>query len=156
MKIKMALLASSFGLTVLLTACGSDTAEVPDSVQSTDIESKQTEVKNQVKEEQQVFVDESKYEGEEQELVKLLNLLTKYRNEGDEAAYMALISDEPNTPINQMNPKKLVAVQIDSIDGVTETQGTITATVTLEGASPGSTMYVFHKMNSEWKIYDID
>ncbi|MEK4438982.1 hypothetical protein [Paenibacillus sp. FSL K6-2862] len=156
MNIKRALLASSIVLSVLLiSACGSDEAKAPDPAPSTGQESNQTE-EDQAKEDQQIFVDESKYEGEEQELVKLLNLSTKYRNEGDETAYMALISDEPNTPINQMNSKKIADLKIDSIDGVTETQGTISATVTTEGDSPGSTMYVFHKINGEWKIYDID
>ncbi|SDM33628.1 hypothetical protein SAMN05428961_11448 [Paenibacillus sp. OK060] len=157
MNIKNALLASSLVLSVLLmSGCGSDDAKAPHSVQSTEQEPAQTQEKEQVKEDQQVFVDESKFEGEEQELVKLLNLSTKYRNEGDQAAYMDLVSDEPNTPINQMNSKKIADMQIDSIGEISESQGTIIATVTTEGSTPGSTMYIFHKTKGVWKIYDID
>ncbi|WP_427050997.1 hypothetical protein [Paenibacillus sp. TC-CSREp1] len=157
MKINKMLLVSSVVLSMLLmAACGNEKEKAPETVQSTDQETNQTEETDQVQKEQNPMVDEAKYEGEEKELVKILNLSTKYRNEGNEKEYMGLVSNEPNTPINQMNANKIVDMQVESIDGITDTQGTISANVTLEGSEPGLNMYVFHKVDGMWKIYDID
>lgn len=158
MKIKNMLLVSSMVLSVLLmAACGNEKAQAPEPVQSTDQEPNQTEEKEQVQKEKNPIVDEAKYEGEEKELVKILNLSTKFRNEANEKEYMDLVSKEANTTINQMNANKIVDMQVESIDGITDTQGTISTNVTLEGSDePGFQMYVFHKIDGVWKLYDID
>ncbi|OXM15300.1 hypothetical protein [Paenibacillus herberti] len=106
--------------------------------------------------EKQVYIDESQYEGDELALVKLLNQSTKYRNEENEAEYMALISDEPYTPITQMGSDKIIDIRIKAIGDISDTMGVIETLVTTEGLPQGFQMYVFHKINGQWKIYDID
>lgn len=71
--------------------------------------------------------------------------------------YMKLISTEPDTPIKQMNIKKIVDMRIYSIADITETQGSIVTITTIENETEaGIQHYVFRKINGGWKIYDID
>ncbi|SDS89915.1 hypothetical protein SAMN05444162_2554 [Paenibacillaceae bacterium GAS479] len=150
MRIKSTLFVSVTVSALLLAGCGhSEKAE--NSAQTANQNSN-----NETANEKQVYIDESQYEGEELALVKLLNQSTKYRNEGDEAKYLALISDDPHTPITQMNPNKIIEIRIDGIGDISDTMGTIQASVTTEGTPQGTRTYVFHKANGQWKIYDID
>jgi len=139
---------------IFLSACGQEETNKNSDSSGQNITS-ETET-NTVTEKKEVYVDESKYTGDELALVNVLNQSIKFRNEGNETEYMALISDEPDTPINQMNTKKIEDIQVDHIGDISEKMGTIQATITTEGVSPGSTIYVFHKVNNVWKIYDID
>lgn len=139
---------------LLLAGCGqSNTNGNSERSTNSDITNKE---QNDVANEQQVYIDESSYEGEELELVKVLNKSIKYRNERNENEFMALISNEPDTPIKQMNLKKVINIQIDRIGDISDTTGVIQALITTENAPQSSTMYVFHKINGQWKIYDID
>ncbi|MOA60327.1 hypothetical protein D3C78_1851750 [compost metagenome] len=70
---------------------------------------------------------------------------------------MKLISSEPDTPIKQMNTKKVVDMKISNIGEITGSQGSIVTMTTTEDDSEGNlVIYVFHKINGEWRIYDID
>ncbi|SDT28398.1 hypothetical protein SAMN05444162_3674 [Paenibacillaceae bacterium GAS479] len=69
---------------------------------------------------------------------------------------MALISEEPHSPIRQMSSKKFIDIRIDHIGDISDTMGTIAALVTTENSSESYYMFVFHKINGQWKIYDID
>ncbi|WP_230874013.1 hypothetical protein, partial [Paenibacillus woosongensis] len=83
----------------LLTAC-SNGLNVFSPSHSSNQDNQHNEVNNNV---QNPYIVENDYVGEQLELVKLLNLSTKYRNEANSDEFMKLISSEPDTPIKQMN-----------------------------------------------------
>ncbi|MUG46961.1 hypothetical protein, partial [Paenibacillus woosongensis] len=83
----------------LLTAC-SNGQNVSSPSRSSNQNNEHNEVNNNV---QNPYIVENDYAGEQLELVKLLNLSTKYRNEANSDEFMKLISSEPDTPIKQMN-----------------------------------------------------
>lgn len=137
----------------LLTAC-SNGQNVSSPSRSSNQNNEHNEVNNNV---QNPYIVENDYVGEQLELVKLLNLSTKYRNEANSDEFMKLISSEPDTPIKQMNTKKVVDMKISNIGEITGSQGSIVTMTTTEDDSEGNlVIYVFHKINGEWRIYDID
>lgn len=141
-------------LFILLLAACSNEEYAGDPSQTTDKNMEHYEISEN---DQRPFVSEEDYSGEQLKLVELLNLSTKYRNESNSDKYMKLISTEPDTPIKQMNTKKIVDMKIYSIGDITEAQGSIVVMTILENETEaGFQHYVFRKINGEWKIYDID
>ncbi|MCM3785410.1 hypothetical protein M3231_20770 [Neobacillus mesonae] len=98
-------------------------------------------------------VDESLYEGEELELIKLVNLSVQYRNEGNEEKFKNLLST--NSAIISINKNEISDIEIHAIGDITDTQAVIEANVTTQGIT-NLTIYVFLKENGSWKIADID
>ncbi|MDR6726154.1 putative small secreted protein [Paenibacillus amylolyticus] len=139
----------------LLAGCGDKESEIlPADVQSAGQEISQKDAQSQIIKDKQAIIDETRYEGEELELVQLLNLSIKLRNERNETEYMKLITDD--SPVGQMNTKKVTEVKIENIGDISDTQGTISAMIEMEGADSSLITYVFQKKDGEWKIYDID
>lgn len=140
---------------VLLAGCGESKTKEADSAQSTNQEENPVENSNkQVNEEKQIYIDESKYEGDELELVKLINLSTKYRNEGNEEEYLKLFD---SITITSLPSTKIASVQIDNINFMSENVGSVRTTIQYETSTePSIFTYTFNKKDSEWFITDID
>lgn len=155
MNIKKALLASSLVLSVLLMAgCGSDEAKSPEPVQSTEQEPAQTEEKDQVKEEQSVYIDEAGHEGDELEMIKVVNLSTKYRNEGNEEEFLKLFNPNHMKTLTSM---KVESIQLESINFMSENIGSVETTIKYDTKQePGIALFVFEKKDGKWIISGTD
>lgn len=108
------------------------------------------------------YVDESKYSGDELEIVKLMNTRMRYLYEQDENGYMSLFA--PESPISGM--PNYTFSKITSMGDITITeqkklyQGVVMITELREGVESSSTM-VFWKWKADgerakWIIADID
>nr|WP_154958332.1 hypothetical protein [Paenibacillus xylanexedens] len=108
------------------------------------------------------YVDESKYSGDELEIVKLMNTRMRYLYEQDEKRYMSLFA--PESPISGM--PNYIFSKITSMGDITITeqkklyQGFVIITELIEGVESSSTM-VFWKWKADgehakWIIADID
>ncbi|MEK4439173.1 hypothetical protein [Paenibacillus sp. FSL K6-2862] len=155
MYVKKFLLASTLILSVALIAgCGSDEAKAPDSDLSTDQETNKTEANEQVKENQQVYIDESGHEGDELELIKIVNLSTKYRNEGNEEEYLKLFN--PNN-MKTLTPMKIESIQLESVNFRSENVGTVRTTIKYDTKEePGEALFIFEKTDNKWIISGTD
>ncbi|MFB5676426.1 hypothetical protein ACE3NQ_08495 [Paenibacillus terreus] len=140
---------------VLLAGCGESETKRIDSVQPANGEADPTENSNeQVNEEQQIYIDESKYEGDELKLVKLIHLSTKYRNEGNEQEYLKLFD---SVTITSLPSSKITGIQIDKINFMSEKVGSVRTIVQYENSTePSIAAYTFNKKENEWFITDID
>ncbi|MFB8374558.1 hypothetical protein ACWIE6_18880 [Paenibacillus taichungensis] len=149
------LVASSLILSVLLMAgCGSDEAKAPEPVQSTDQEPNHTEEKDKVKEEKNVYIDEAGYEGDELEMIKVVNLSTKYRNEGNEDEFLKLFN--PNH-MKTLTPMKVESIQLESINFMSENVGSVRTTIKYDTKQePGIALFVFDKTDDKWIISGTD
>ncbi|MET1174582.1 hypothetical protein [Paenibacillus amylolyticus] len=155
MNIQKALLASSLVLSVLLMAgCGSDEAEKASPVQSTEQEPAQTEEKDQVKEEQSVYIDEAGYEGDELEMIKVVNLSTKYRNEGNEEEYLKLFNGKN---MNSLTSMKIESIKLEDISFMSDKVGTVRTEIKYDNAEePSIALFVFEKSNNKWILSGTD
>ncbi|MFM9279278.1 hypothetical protein [Paenibacillus jiagnxiensis] len=150
-----ALLANCLIVTaVLLASCG-ESEKGTDSAQSPNPKVDLTENSNeQVNEEQQIYIDESKYEGDELELVKLINSSTKYRNEGNEEEYLKLFD---SATITSLPSEKISSIQVDNINFISEDVGSVRTTIQYEtSAEPSIFTYTLNKKDRKWFITDID
>ncbi|MDT0121704.1 hypothetical protein Q9R46_03570 [Paenibacillus sp. RRE4] len=109
------------------------------------------------------YVDESKYSGDELEMVKLMNTRMRYLYEKDEKGYMSLFA--PESPISGM-PSYTVR-KVISMGDITITeqkkiyQGFVIITELEEGNIESSPTMVFWKKKADgdaakWIIADID
>lgn len=157
---------------LLVTACQSKTkpeedTQKPDVSVSTNDESSVDEDEPAVSMPQDEvappeYVDESKYSGDELEIVKLMNARMRYLYEQDEKGYMSLFA--PESPISGM--PNYTFRKITSMGDITITeqkklyQGFVMITELKEGVESSSTM-VFWKWKADgdsakWVIADID
>lgn len=111
------------------------------------------EVKDSVEKEPK-YIDESKYENVDLDLVKLINLSVKYINNGDETAYKGLLSSA--SPINAMPKVKVHKVELLTIGDITDAQAAVETNFWNEDGIEAMRMFVFKKENNEWRIFDID
>lgn len=107
------------------------------------------------------YVDESKYSGDELEIVKLMNARMRYVYEQDEKGYMSLFA--PDSPISGMPNytfHKITSMDIAITEQKKLYQGFVMMTELKEGVESSSTM-VFWKWKADgehakWIITDID
>ncbi|MEX1030065.1 MAG: hypothetical protein WDZ91_08485 [Paenibacillaceae bacterium] len=101
------------------------------------------------------YIDESLYEGDDLEFVKLINLSVQYINSEDETAYKGLLSSD--TGIGTMPNRKVQKVELLGIGDVTETQAAVRTNWWMdENDTSEFGIYVFRKEQNVWRIYDID
>ncbi|KAA8785392.1 hypothetical protein EC604_16225 [Paenibacillus amylolyticus] len=156
---------------LLVTACQSKTepedTQQPDVSVSTNDELSVDEDESAVSTPQDEvappeYVDESKYSGDELEIVKLMNTRMRYLYEQDEKGYMSLFA--PESPISGM--PNYTFRKIISMGGITITeqkklyQGVVIITELEDDIESSSTM-VFWKWKADgehakWIIADID
>ncbi|MGF6355899.1 hypothetical protein ABIE27_003814 [Paenibacillus sp. 4624] len=156
---------------LLVTACQSKTepedTQQPDVSVSTNDELSVDEDESAVSTPQDEvappeYVDESKYSGDELEIVKLMNTRMRYLYEQDEKGYMSLFA--PESPISGM--PNYTFRKIISMGGITITeqkklyQGVVIITELEDDIDSSSTM-VFWKWKADgehakWIIADID
>ncbi|MBR2566546.1 MAG: hypothetical protein IKE29_18285 [Paenibacillus sp.] len=109
------------------------------------------------------YVDESKYSGDELEIVKLMNARMRYLYEQDEKGYMSLFA--PESPVSGM--PNFTVRKITSMGDITITeqkkiyQGVVIITELEEGDIESSPIMVFWKKKADgdaakWIIADID
>ncbi|MDR6726224.1 putative small lipoprotein YifL [Paenibacillus amylolyticus] len=155
MYVKKFLLASTLILSVVLIAgCGSDGAKEPGSNLNTDQETSKTEGNEQVEENKQVYIDETGHEGDGLELIKIVNLSTKYRNEGNEEEYLKLFN--PNN-MKTLTPMKIESLKLESVNFRSENVGTVRTTIKYDTMEePGEALFVFEKTDNKWIISGID
>jgi len=104
---------------------------------------------------QQAMINESQYAGDELELVKLVNLTTRYTNDRNEGAYMKILtSDSPVQGISGTGT--ITNVVIKHIGDITNSSASISANVTYENEDPISKIYTFKKKNNKWLLADFD
>ena len=107
------------------------------------------------------YLDESKYSGDELEIVKLMNARMRYVYEQDEKGYMSLFA--PDSPISGMPNytfHKITSMDIAITEQKKLYQGFVMLTELTEGVESFSTM-VFWKWKADgdaakWIIADID
>jgi hypothetical protein len=101
--------------------------------------------------------DESKYEGEELEIVKVIHQSVRFQNEGDEDSYMALLATNSglNFPSGKVRHIEILEIAPNQTN---ENSVVVTVRIRLEGDvdvySDG--FYVLNKEGAAWKILDKD
>jgi len=107
------------------------------------------------------FISEDKYEGDELDIVRLINQRIKYVQEGNESKYMELFYEE--SPINGLPRYKLQKVKLTSDIEICEQRRFYIAVVQAEDIMETGEMfnsqYVFLKpkeTDEGWQIADID
>lgn len=162
-------------LILLLTACGNQNAvEEQGNIQSPVIAQKETPkdeaaVTKETNPERSTsslvsptYLDESKYQGEELEIIKLINLRIQYLWEGNEESYMKLIYEQ--SPLINFPAYKLEKASLRSDISFKEQSKIIQAVIGVEEVRLGEDeernyVYVFSKRKEEgakWGYQDID
>jgi len=139
----------------LLSGCShDDRSKPPTSNQPNPQESTQNEVQTQPDGNQQVYIDEAGHEGEELELIKIVNLSTKYRNEGNEEEYIKLFA--PNN-MTTLTAQKIESLQLESISFMSENVGTVRTKVKYDhGNEAEIALYIFEKDDNQWIMSGTD
>lgn len=148
------ILSTCLILTITATGCGNNSnnqgQETAKNTQNVSNNSENSTTINP----QKSYVNEAQYSSTELELIKLINQSTKYRNENNKKEYLKLFTSD--SLIRQINKNKIIDIKIDHIGDISEKQASIETTVTTDNSDPSSHIYVFHKENNNWLIYDID
>ncbi|WP_339272668.1 hypothetical protein MKY59_17340 [Paenibacillus sp. FSL W8-0426] len=167
-------LTAMLGLFALLIACQDKTTREEVQKPTIPVTESVTEEENKQKDEEittakeaedipPVYLDETKYTGDELEIVKLMNARLRYIWEEDEKGYMSLI--DPQAPISGMG--KLKVRKVTSMSDITIQeqkklyQAVVMVTELKENDEEYSNIMVFWKKKEEgdsarWVIADID
>lgn len=149
-----------------LTACGDQSTK--QAIQSTPLatnESQSTpnteETPNSAEPKEPLYLAEEDYQGDELEIIKLMNLRMKYLWEENESDYMALIDE--NSPLGFFPKYKIKEIKLLRNIVVQEQKNIFQAVVSVNEAryddQEYNYTYVFRKNKEEgstWKIADID
>ncbi|WP_427180914.1 hypothetical protein [Paenibacillus sp. TC-CSREp1] len=153
MRIKNMLLVSSMVLSILLmSGCGSEkTPAKSEPAQSTSEGTTETGEKDQVKD---VYIDEAGHKGDELEMIKVVNLATKYRNEGNEEEYLKLFNQNN---VKTLNSKKIKSLELEDISFMSDDVGTVRTTIQYDnGEEPSIALFIFEKSGDKWIISGTD
>ncbi|MGF9697957.1 MULTISPECIES: hypothetical protein [Paenibacillus] len=161
------------GLFLFLIACQDKTnhedAQKPTEPVSESVTAEETQKKGEglTSEEDEdippVYIDETKYTGDELEIVKLMNTRLRYLWEEDEKGYMSLI--DPQSPVSGMSRTKVRKVISMSDITIQEQkklyEGVVEVTELKENDVESSSIMVFWKKkedgdSAQWIIADID
>lgn len=88
------------------------------------------------------------------ELIKLVNLITEYRNNGDEESYFSLF-DSKLDPNRNMPSHKITTIKFESVKVISDDLATAAVFVTTTD-SEYTQIYTFSREDNEWRIADID
>ncbi|WCF08265.1 hypothetical protein NDS46_29110 [Paenibacillus thiaminolyticus] len=107
-----------------------------------------------------VFLDESKYEGMQKEMIKLVNLYAKYTNERDEENFKRLFHPRRNYELPTM---EILKMEVGEFKVIKETEGSVSIIMTKKSLKEKqvdedmlSWYHILPNKAGEWKIIDID
>ncbi|MFS0873191.1 hypothetical protein [Paenibacillus xylanilyticus] len=155
MYLKKMLFATSLTLSVvLIVGCGSEESRTLDPVQSSGNITTKTEENEKFKEDPDVYIDEDGLEDDELKLIQLINLSTKYRNEGNEEEYLKLFN--PNH-MKTLTTMKVEHIQLESINFMSENIGSVETTIKYDTKQESvQALFVFEKTDGKWIISGTD
>ncbi|NGZ77629.1 nuclear transport factor 2 family protein [Saccharibacillus alkalitolerans] len=104
------------------------------------------------------MADETKFTGEQAEIVKLINASTRYRNEGDASAYQKLFAPNAQMGVLEDHPGKVAETLIANVRNPNESD-TVIVNVRQryeEAKKVTNPAYALRKEDGRWLIVDID
>lgn len=103
------------------------------------------------------YVDEEQYDGDELEILKLINASTKARNAGDAEAYRKLFIENSNVGGLREDAPGIEEVQLMNFQPPSADTAIVPVHYRVEGeSSVRSNSYAFVRQEGKWMIYDID
>jgi hypothetical protein len=102
------------------------------------------------------YIDETKYSGNERDVVRTINLFMKYSNLDDDQSQLGILSTNHNISLDYIYPM-VHGIEIDEFQFKDNDQTSIVyTTIDYDGEGKSSRMIVLFKETNEWKVGIID